>query len=83
MVQGLRTTRGPRVTVEELSTEVARRRALGLEGIVLVIPGQRNGLRARVFPGVMGDVCSVTDDSTVVYVLLADVERALAKRGPL
>lgn len=76
----MRTARGTRVTISELKAEVARRREQGGEALTLVLPRECRGRRARVIPGVMGEVlCVNCVGNTVVRVLLADVERALAR----
>lgn len=66
------------MTIEELKAEVQRRREQGLEAIVLVVPGLRNGRRCRVFPGVTGEVLAHNaDGNTVARVRLSAIERVL------
>lgn len=68
------------MSLVELQDEVQRRRALGLEAIVLVVPGIRHGARCRVIPGVTGQVVSHNaDGNTVAWVKLDAIERALKR----
>jgi hypothetical protein len=69
------------MTVAEAAEEIARREALGHKHIILVVPGIRNGVRARVIPGVMGKIVGCTHDGkdTVVDVVLADWKRGVER----
>lgn len=70
------------MTLDELQAELARRRRAGLDALVLVLPRACNGRRARVLPGLTGEVmCVNCDGHTVVRVELDAVERMLAKHG--
>lgn len=69
------------MTTIELRAEVARRRALGHEAIVLVVDRVCRGARARVIPGVLGRVVGCTSDGngTILDVRLDDLESALER----
>lgn len=80
------------MTVEELRAECARRKALGLKYVPLVVPRKREPRgchpRIRVVPGVMGEMVGSQQSSRdpkmtdcIVMVLIADIERALAKES--
>jgi len=74
------------VRVEDLSDLCAARRRwyaennmTGEPGMLLTIPRPPGrGERMRVFPGVLGEVGCWNGTSTVVRVLVRDVERAIA-----
>lgn len=48
---------------------------MAFAGFQVVVPGDRQGLRARVAPGLTGEVLSTTDTGTVV---MLDARRVLA-----
>jgi len=75
------------VTPEELLAACAERRRWYAEhnltsepGLQLTLPRPPGrGERMRVIPGVLGEVCCWNGETTVVRVLVRDVEKALAK----
>lgn len=68
--------------VDELRAEVDRRLGLGLKFIMLVLARECSGHRARVFPGVLGEVVSVNSNGhTVVSVPLDKVDAYLTRAG--
>ena len=68
------------MTPQDLQRKAEEAIKRGDNEIALVIPGIRNGKRARVLPGLMGEVVSWTARETVVMV---DAEKVLAvlKKG--
>lgn len=81
------------MTLDELRIACTKARAnrseLGMDPdeahVVLVVPGERRGARARLMPGVLGRVVGTSTREgipvTIVDVLVVDLERALKSLG--